>query len=360
MTDRLASIAVRPVVVPIKRPLRTGGGDVTRAPLVLIDLTTSSGAVGRAYLFAIGPWNLKPLAELVRGLFDLVTGAELAPTAIHETLRRRLALPGTHGLAGMALSGIDMAAWDAFAKLAGLPLARLLGGTAREVPAYNSNGLGLIEPEAAAAEAVELAHGFSAVKLRLGRKEATDDLAALRAVRSALPAGVQLMCDFNQSLTVAEAIRRGRMLDAENCLVWIEEPVRADDFAGNARIAAALRTPVQIGENFASPQQMLEALRQSACDYVMPDVQRIGGVTAWMQAAALAAAAEVEFSSHLFPEYSAHLLAATPTRHWLEYMDWADPIIAEPFTPRNGAFAIPDRPGCGIEWNEDAVKRYAA
>jgi mandelate racemase len=359
--DRLDSILVRPVVVPIKRPLRTGGGDVTKAPLVLVDLTTSSGVTGRCYLFAIAPFNLKPLAELVRNLFEVVKGSDLVPLRVYETLRRRLALPGTHGLAGMALSGIDMAAWDALARSAGVPLARLLGATPRPLRTYNSNGLGLMSPEEAAAEAIELLEGgFTAMKVRVGRPEAKDDVTAVRAVRKALPETVEVMADFNQALGLSEALHRGRLLDAENCLLWIEEPIRADNFAGSAQLAAELVTPIQIGENFASPQQMLEALRQKACDYVMPDVQRIGGVTGWLHAAALAAAAEIPFSSHLFPEYSAHLLCATPTCHWLEYMDWANPVLAEPFPIGSGEIHIPDRPGSGIEWDEDAVRRYAA
>ena len=185
-------------------------------------------------------------------------------------------------------------------------------------------------------------------------------MAAVRAVKDAVGPGVTLMCDFNQALTVAEAIRRGHLLDEEGGLLWIEEPVRADDFAGCGRVADALRTPVQIGENFAGPEQMAQALAAGASDYVMPDVQRIGGVSGWMRAAALAHGAGLEMSSHLFPEVSSHLLAVTPTCHWLEYVDWAAPILAEPLQVRDSHVVIPERAGSGIAWNEEAVKRYAA
>jgi mandelate racemase len=157
---------------------------------------------------------------------------------------------------------------------------------------------------------------------------------------------------------VAEALLRGRMIDDEGGVLWIEEPVRADDFAGTARIAREVTTPIQIGENFMGPEQMAQALAAGACDYVMPDAQRIGGVTGWMRAAALAQAAGLEMSSHLFPEVSAHLLAVTPTAHWLEYVDWADPILQEPLRVRDGFVALPDKAGIGIAWNEDAVRRY--
>jgi mandelate racemase len=261
----------------------------------------------------------------------------------------------------MALSGIDMAAWDAHAQHLGQPLTRVLGGVPRPVRAYNSKGLGIMPPGPLAEEAAQLlAEGFTAVKLRLGRPTAAEDLDAVRAVREAIGPDATLMCDFNQALTVSEAIRRGRMLDDEGGLLWIEEPVRADDFAGNARVTAALATPVQIGENFMGPEQMVQALAANACDFVMPDAQRIGGVTGWMRAAALAQGAGLEMSSHLFPEVSAHLLAVTPTCHWLEYVDWAAPVLAEPLLVKDGHVIVDERPGTGLTWDEAAVAKYAA
>jgi mandelate racemase len=191
----------------------------------------------------------------------------------------------------------------------------------------------------------------------LGYATLEADLAAVHAVRARLPADVAVMVDFNQALSVAEALRRGRALDGEG-VYWIEEPIRHDDYAGAAVLARELATPIQIGENFSGPRAMAEALAASACDYVMPDLERIGGVTGWQHAAGFAAARNIEMSSHLFPEVSAHLLAVTPTRHWLEYVDWANPILAEPLRIVEGKAVIPDRPGNGLAWNEDAVAHY--
>jgi len=355
----LESITARPVLVPLNRKLYTGSGGIEQAPLVVIDLATRSGVVGRSYLFAIGAVNLKPLAELLRGLFELVKGAALAPHELNETLRRRMALPGTHGLVGMAIAGIDMAAWDALGQSLGQPLVQLLGGARRPVPAYNSNGLGLLPLKDLPRDAVELVEeGFRAVKLRVGRPTPKDDIEALRVVKNAIGPEVTLMVDFNQGLSVAQAIERGRMIDEEGGVLWIEEPIRADDFAGTARVRDEVKTPIQIGENFMGPEQMAQALAAGACDYVMPDAERIGGVTGWMRAAALAQAAGLEMSSHLFPEVSAHLLAVTPTAHWLEYVDWANAILESPLRLRDGAVLIAETPGVGIKWNEEAVRRY--
>ena len=355
---RVTRFTARPVIVPLSIPLRTSSGAVDTAPLVLVDCDTDHGARGHSYAFSITPIALKALVELVTSMSELIAGDELAPLDIERKLTTRFSLLGLAGLQRIAQSAIDMAAWDALARTRGLPLARLLGGVPRPVRAYNSKGLGIMPPEAAADEALKLlAEGFDALKIRVGRAEATDDLKTVRAVRKAVGESVTLMCDYNQSLTGTEAVRRCRMLDDEG-LLWIEEPVRHDDYAGCAAIAAQIKTAIQIGENFESAFSMQTSLSLRASDYVMPDVQRIGGVTGWMRAAALAHAAGIEMSSHLFPEISAHLLSVTPTAHWLEYMDWADAVLQQRLIAKDGYILVGDGPGNGIAWDEGAVAKY--
>jgi mandelate racemase len=287
---------------------------------------------------------------------------------LHAKLARYFRLLGVHGLVTMALAGLDGACWDALAIAADVPLVTLLGGSPLPVRAYNSNGMSL-KPgfgvrdsgfESAIGDEAEelLAEGdFMAVKLRLGYDALDADVAATRAVRARVPAETIVMADYNQALSVAVAIQRGRALDTEG-LAWIEEPIRHDDYPGNAAVARAISTPISIGENFDGSHAMAAALAEHACDLAMPDFARIGGVTGWMEAAALAHAAGIKMSSHLYPEFSAHLLAVTPTCHWLEYVDWAAPILRHPIEIQDGHAIIPDRPGVGMEWNEDAVERY--
>ncbi|TPQ41433.1 mandelate racemase [Bradyrhizobium guangdongense] len=359
-TLRIKRIVARPVIVPMSLPLKTSTGAVAKAPLVLIDCETDQGVRGHAYLFSITPAALKPLTSMVTEMAEMIAGDELLPFDIERKLSQRFTLLGLAGLQRLAQSGIDMAAWDALARARGLPLARLLGGAPKPVRAYNSKGLGIMPAGAAVEEAQKLlAEGFHAAKIRVGRPDAREDLYVVRAVRKAVGDDVTLMCDYNQALSVTDAIHRGRMLDDEG-LLWIEEPIRHDDYAGCARIAAELRTPIQIGENFDSAFSMQSALSAKSCDFVMPDVQRIGGVTGWLRAAALAHAAGVEMSTHLFSEVSAHLLCVTPTAHWLEYVDWADAVLATRLKIKDG-FALPsEQPGNGIEWDEAAVKKYLA
>ncbi len=338
--------------------LGTSRGAIRAAPLLLIDLETEEGVTGRSYLFCYLRAAAPAIAALVAEVERMVKGEAVDPEAQFEILAKRFTLIGVQGIVRMALAAFDVAAWDALAIAAGQPLVTLLGGTPRPVRAYNSNGLGLMEPRALAGEAEALLeHGFRAVKLRLGYETLAKDLDAVHAVRERVGADIAIMVDYNQALSVAEALERGRALDAEG-VYWLEEPIRHDDYRGAARLVRELSTPVQIGENFSLPQAMEEALEQGACDFVMPDLERIGGVTGWRRAARIAEKRGIPMSSHLFPEVSAHLLAVTPTAHWLEYVDWASPILEEPVRIESGAAVVPSRPGNGLAWNRDAVERY--
>jgi mandelate racemase len=299
------------------------------------------------------------VALLLAEAVDLVKGEPAKPQTIYHRLVRRFALLGVTGLVRMAISALDIALWDASAVAVGLPLVEALGASRRPIPAYDSRGLGLMPPEKLVDEAETLLRkGMSAIKLRLGYPTLEQDLAALRAVRGRLPREVLVMVDYNQALTTAEAIRRGLALQAEG-IAWLEEPIRHDDYRGSAKIARTLDVPLQIGENFNGPEAMAEAFAHDACDYVMPDVGRIGGVTGWMEAAAIAAARGVEMSSHLMPEVSVHLLAATPTAHWLEYVDWGDAILEEPLAVTEGAITPSGRPGVGLNWDEAKLRRLS-
>jgi mandelate racemase len=352
------TIRSTPVAVPVARPLGTSAQTIRHAPLLLIDLDTAEGITGRAYLFCYLPAVPAAVARIVETAAEGIVDARVAPLEIGTTLAQHFRLIGVRGIVAMALAGIDVACWDALAIAAGMPLAAFLGAAPKSIRAYNSNGLGLIEAEAAADEAEQLlGGGFEAIKMRLGRPALEADLAAVRAVRKRIPDAIEIMADFNQALTLAEAKRRCRALDGEG-LYWIEEPIRHDDYAGYAELASELDTPIQIGENFAGPRAMAAAIAARAADFMMPDLERIGGVTGWQQATALAAAAGIEISSHLFPEASAHLLAATPTAHWLEYVDWANPILAAPLHLVDGCARIADSPGTGVVWNDEAVARH--
>ena len=350
------SIEARPVVLKLKRPVVARIATITEWPLILIDLHTEEGVVGRSYL---EPYVIKSMKYLVPALRDfghMLKGRRIAPFELYDLARKSLHFVGYQGLSMIAVSGLDMAAWDALAKAAGMPLCVLLGGSVGPVKSYNSNGLWLRDPHAIAEEAIELRDegGFTGLKLRLGRERIEDDLATIKAVRKIVGDEMHLMVDFNQGLNLAEALQRCHILD-DLGLTWIEEPIVYDNMDGYAQLAAELKTAIQIGENFYGPRDLHAALQRKACDFVMPDFMRIGGVTGWLRAAAIAGAAGVLVSTHLYPEVAAHVMRVTETAHWLEWQDWADPILQRPYDIKDGLLQIPDAPGVGLEWNEEAV-----
>src|SRR6201987_889096 len=276
------------VEVPMTYALGTSRGVITKAPLLLIDLQTEEGVTGRSYLWCYFPAAMAAVAKMLDEVARTVTGERVAPADLWSKLAERFALIGVQGIVRMAMAGFDVAAWDALAIAAGWPLATLLGSSPKRIPAYNSCGLGLMAPRDVADEAEKLlARGFRAVKLRLGYTTLAEDLAALHAVKKRIGSEIAVMVDYNQALSLAQALERGRALDQEG-IYWLEEPIRHDDYAGNARLVRELNSPVQIGENFNLIAAMQAALEAGAADYVMPDLDRIGGVTGFMHGAGLA------------------------------------------------------------------------
>ncbi|HUP39739.1 MAG TPA: enolase C-terminal domain-like protein [Vicinamibacterales bacterium] len=354
---KIHSLTVRAVRVPMTEPHRTASGIITESPLVLIDVTADDGTVGHGVVFTYTTAALEPTAKLIQNLEPLIKGAALAPLEIEQKLAKRFRPLGTQGLVGIAMAAIDMALWDAAARLHSVSLVSLLGGVAKEIPVYAGIGYDGVDGCAAQAErwAVRSIRG---VKAKIGYPTVQEDVAVIRAMRKAAGDGMTIMVDYNQCLTPAEAVERLRVLDDEG-LAWVEEPTLAHDYAGHAMIAREARTPIQCGENWWGLQDLHHALDAGASDNVMPDVMKIGGVTGWMRAAALAHAKGVRVSSHLWPEISAQLLCCTPTAHWLEYADWWNPIVADPLQIANGAAVVSDAAGSGVNWNEDAVRRFA-
>lgn len=350
MTLTIRRLRVRPLDLALADPVETAAGVMHTMPLVLIDLETEEGVTGRSYVRTYTPLALAATAKLIDDLAERIVGATADPVAVESTLRTRFRLLGQQGLVTIAIAAIEMALWDARAHAEGVPLTVLLGGTPRPIRAYAS--LRTMDPKRAAAEAeAAIQRGFTAVKLKLGGGDLAADLSTIRAVRAAIGEDAELMVDYNQNLSVDDALRRVKALDHED-LAWVEEPTRADDYEGHARIAAAADTPVQLGENWWGTNDVEKSVATRASDYVTLDVMKLGGVSGWLRAAQIAERAGLPASSHTFPELSVQLLALTPTCHWLEYLDHAGPILRHPVRIENGCAHPPDAPGSGLDWKD--------
>ncbi|MGL4975189.1 MAG: enolase C-terminal domain-like protein [Bosea sp. (in: a-proteobacteria)] len=350
------SVTARPLVVPLKHPIRTAVGTVASAPLVLIDVMTEEGVTGRAYVFTYMPMAVGAVAKLVTSIGAELKGQSAAPHLRMQGFDLRFRLIGWQGLIGMAVAGLDMAFWDAMGRAQDLAVASLLGSAPRPLRAYDSYGV--VDPikDAPMVEAA-LKRGFNGIKIKLGDGDLASDLANVRDVRKLIGPKIALMVDYNQSLDRAEAARRITAL-SEHELTWVEEPVKAEDVQGHAQLRTVSHLPIQTGENWWFPSDAHKAFEAGACDFAMPDVMKIGGVTGFMQVASLAAANGIPLSSHLFTETSAHTLAASPTAHWLEHLDIAGAVLKNPVQVVDGAITA-QGPGLGLDWDEAAVKKFA-
>ena len=356
-TSKLKSLHVTTVSVPMQHPHQTASGTVSESPLVLTDVITDDGIVGHSMIFTYTRTALKPTAELIRNMESLVKGDSLVPAEIEQKLHKRFRLLGTQGLIGMAISAIDMAIWDALARSHCTSLVRLLGGIEKPIPAYGAVGYDGVTGSAKVAE--EWARrGFSGIKAKIGYPTVQEDVEVIRAIRSAVGRSVAIMVDYNQCLKPSEALQRLRLLDEEG-LTWVEEPTLAHDYAGHALIARETKTPIQCGENWWGTLDMQHAIDAQASDFMMPDVMKIGGVTGWLRAAALAQTHGIPMSNHLWPEISAQLLCLTPTAHWLEYADWWNPILSEPLQINKGMAIVGSSVGTGVSWDQAAVARFS-
>src|SRR5258705_6540896 len=310
-TPAIRSVKARAVITPISRPVKNAFGVIDAAPLVLIDVETDQGVTGRSYIFAYAKLTLKPLVHLIEEIGRDLTGKAIAPFDLMSAMDAKFRLLGWQGLVGMAVSGLDMAFWDALGQAAGLPLVKLLGGSPRPIRAYDSYGV--VDPKA-------------------------DEK------------------DLRRSLDPAEATHRIARL-APYDLHWIEEPVPQENLSGHAKVRETSPTPIQAGENWWFPRGFAEAIEAGASDFIMPDLMKCGGVTGWLQVAAQAEAANIPMSSHLFAEASAHMLAVKPTAHRPRVLDLGRAILAEPIEIVDGTLTARGL-GLGLSWNEAAVAEY--
>jgi L-alanine-DL-glutamate epimerase-like enolase superfamily enzyme len=262
---------------------------------------------------------------------------------------------GRSGVATQALAAIDIALYDLKAKRAGLPLAKLLGAHRDSVRTYNTSGgfLNASIEEVKERASRSIAEGIGGIKIKVGLPDGARDLARVAAVREHIGADVPLMVDANQQWDRGTALRMGRRLE-EFDLVWIEEPLDAYDAEGHAALAAALDTPIATGEMLASVAEHERLIATRACDVIQPDAPRVGGITQFLRLLTLADQAGLDLAPHFAMEIHLHLAATYPREPWVEHFDWLDPLFNERLETKDGRMLVPDRPGLGVTFSEQA------
>jgi len=350
----------RAVSVPVTIPVVSSVRHSKEIVFVLLDVMTDEGLNGIAYAQAFNPQGANAVRSMLQLLEKVIVGKHPAHREpIWHQMWDSIKLFGQQGLAAFACSMVDIALWDIAAKSAQIPVYRMLGGTPDPIEAYASDGCWLVSPLEAARQAEAFVEsGFSALKMRLGRKSGEEDVRALSEIRRAVGDHIEVMGDVNQGWTVDHAVDMAQKL--EPCrLKWLEEPIEAEDLKGYERLKQSVNIPVAAGENLYAIRSTRRFLELDALSVYTPDLQRIGGVSGWLRLYALFELNNARYSIHLFPEFAVHLLAAAKKPDKLEWMSWAGVLFREPLKCANGKTAPPERPGFGMEWDEKAITKYA-
>ena len=352
-THVLRTPADNPLVVGLPTPTDT-------REFVTLELGTDQGLVGIGLTF-FGGAITPALKAAVDALAHLTIGDD--PTrveAIAAKLRRVAGSAGPGGIFSLALSAIDMACWDLKGKAAGHSVCALLGGLRDRIPTYASGALMRPHPLDYLGKAGPRLRdmGFRQMKMQCGSESSpAASVERVRVVREAIGPDVDLMCDINQLWSVHHAIDVGRRIEPYH-LYWLEDPVAHDDFAGLARVADALPTPIAAGEYHYGIMPFRHLLEARSIDVVMIDLLRVGGITQWLKVAGMAEAFNLPVVSHLVPEIHVHLVAAVPNGLTVEYMPWSLRLFEEAPSIENGQLVVPKRPGLGLTFDAAAVARY--
>lgn len=351
------STARLPLSVPISDAKVFTGRQkpMTEVVFLFAEITTEQGHTGLGFSYskrAGGPAQYAHAKEVAEG----IVGED--PNDIGKIYTKLLwagASVGRSGVATQALAAIDIALYDLKAKRAGLPLAKLLGSYRDSVQTYNTSGgfLNATLDEVKARATQSLDEGIGGIKIKVGLPDSKEDLRRVAGIREHIGWDVPLMVDANQQWDRATALCMGRQLEEFN-LIWIEEPLDAYDFEGHAHLAQVLDTPIATGEMLASVAEHKGLISANGCDIIQPDAPRVGGITQFLRLAALADERGLGLAPHFAMEIHLHLAAAYPREPWVEHFDWLDPLFNERLETKNGRMMVPDRPGLGVTFSDQA------
>ncbi|MSQ55392.1 MAG: mandelate racemase/muconate lactonizing enzyme family protein [Betaproteobacteria bacterium] len=360
---RIEAIETRLYRVPPTVRISDAIQSIHRWEWIITTVRTDTGLVGRGWTYTLGIGGTAIRAIVEDYLAPLLMGSDARDIdRIWNRCWLELHANGSGGFTTLAIATIDIALHDLMAQQAGLPLWKLLGGARERIPAYGS-GINMHLDGEPLAEQMRgfLERGYRAVKMKVGRDDAQEDVERVATVRKVIGPKTLLMLDANQKWTPGEAIQRVRMLEQFNPY-WIEEPVLADDIPGHARVRAGLGTPVAIGETLFTRYQFADYIRAGAVDIVQADVPRVGGFTEWMKIARLAEAHNLPVAPHFAVELSVHALCAVNHGLILEDLQGGSltdlGLLEEPWRVENGWGVPPARPGLGYVWNERALAKY--
>ena len=336
----------------------TGGSGITEVDVISVALEASTGETGMGFSYVLGGSGETVAATASRMLEKLVDGKpQIPPPALWRRLAGSLNRLG-RGTGYVAIGAIDLAAWDLWAKCQNITLAEALGGVPRPVKVYGSGGFGPTQaPEDAVKQALKYAdQGCTAVKLRFAGNAA--DIDRLKEVAEALPSSVAVMGDANEKCDLVTAQWLANAC-ADYNLLWLEEPLPAQDIVGYAALAAQSPVAIATGEHNQGLVELAPFLEARSCAVIQPDLAMIGGITEAMRVATVAGHYGVGVAPHFLPALFVHLAAAAPSVTWLEHFPLLEPLFDNPVDlDEDGNISPSTESGHGLRWAEDARNRY--
>ena len=334
-------------------------GTIAAFELVTVRIRDTDGAEGMGYTYTVGRAGAAVHVLIARDLQPLLLGQDADRIeALWQRMWWGLHYGGRGGSVSLAISAVDIALWDMKARRLGQPLWRLLGGYDPAVPCY-AGGIDLDFPLDQLLRQTDdnLAKGFRAIKMKVGRARLSEDVERVRAMRAHLGADFPLMADANMRWSVDQAIRAARAL-RDTQLVWLEEPTIPDDVAGHARIVREGGLPIATGENLHTLYEFKQMIEAGGVTFPEPDATNCGGVTIFMKVAHLAEAYNLPLTSHGAHDLTVHLLAAAPNRAYLEVHGFGlDRYIVDPLAITEGNAIAPERPGHGVAFDWAALEK---
>lgn len=342
-------------VSPLSRPLADSTHELREIAFLVTRIQTSSGITGDAYLLSFH-YSPNAIAGALRDIRPLAEGFP-----VHETARltaqweKESEYFGNPGIHRWALGSINLAMWDAHAKMLGQPVWKLFDVRRERVPLYGSGGWSSYTIDELLDEVTRyVKRGFKAVKIKVGSPEMQRDVERLTKVREAVGDGVNVMMDANQGMDVASALKLAQAV-RDLRITWFEEPIDHADFAGYAHLRKHAAISLAMGEREFDTLALRELIARDAIDLWQPDILRLGGVEAWRASAELANAHQIPVLPHYYKEYDVPLLMGVDNAFGAESFDWIDPLIDHPIRMKDGYAYPSDGPGWGFSFKDDKL-----
>ena len=339
----------------LDKPISDATHTLTEISFLVVRIRTTNNVVGEAYMLSF-QYSPLAIAGALKDAGEMIIGEDVFNTVkVFEQLNHTNEYFGLEGINRWAQAAYNIAMWDAWCKILGQPIWKVLGASAKKIPAYGSGGWISYSPEELIDEVTNYkARGFKAVKIKVGKPDWKEDLERLRLVRAAVGNDINIMMDANQGMNVPDALALARGARELN-IQWFEEPINHTDFEGYKLLRTQAGISLAMGEREYSAVPLRELLQRNAIDIWQPDILRIGGVEAWRNSAALAGAYNIPVLPHYYKDYDVPLLSTISNGAGTESFDWIDPLIDNPIQFADG-FAVPhNKPGWGFGFKDQCL-----